>query len=417
MIVYAYRLLLVSSAAYLALQPTNAATYGRSLTFGVTVLLVMIVGLMSIAGRGERVPFPGWSLLAALCAWCAWDAASYFWSANPTYTAGELRREVAYSVVMMVAVYAAARDALAWRTFVGVALLSFALLAALAVGFVTSFGAWDAGRWHVGVGAFSTYVVLVAPLLLTLLAPPPTGFGSGRYVMLLTIVLLALVLATARLADNRMVWIALAVVFATASALAAGRWHVALRRAPLRWLAPLIALLMVLGLLFAQTAREKATAHFPPHTSVAETFAKDPRLQLWERTLEVIGERPLTGYGFGKSILAEELRRELQLPELSHAHNVFMSQWLQTGAMGLAAFVALLAALTVRYVQFLRSSDDALAFLGIIGIALVAGFVTKNLTDDFLLRSNGKEFWILNAALLGFGMRRRNATVPAPPSG
>ena len=58
----------------------------------------MIVGLMSIAGRGERVPSPGWSLLAALCAWCAWDAASYFWSVNPAYTAGELRREVAYGV-------------------------------------------------------------------------------------------------------------------------------------------------------------------------------------------------------------------------------------------------------------------------------------------------------------------------------
>ena len=27
--------------------------------------------------------------------------------------------------------------------------------------------------------------------------------------------------------------------------------------------------------------------------------------------------------------------------------------------------------------------------------------VVKNLTDDFLLRSNGKEFWMLNAALLG----------------
>ena len=249
------------------------------------------------------------------------------------------------------------------------------------------------------------------------MAPAPAGFGGGRYVLFLTLVLLALLLVAARLADNRMVWIALAVVFATASALAAARWHVALRRAPLRWLAPLIALLMVLGLLFAQTAREKATAHFSPETSVAETFAKDPRLLLWERTLEVIGERPWTGYGFGKSILADELRRDLALPELSHAHNVFMSQWLQTGAIGLAAFVALLAALTACYVRFLRSTDDALAFLGVIGIALVAGFVTKNLTDDFLLRSNGKEFWLLNAALLGFGMRRRNAATAAPPSG
>jgi O-antigen ligase len=417
MIVYAYRILLVVSAAYLALQPTNVATYGRSLTFGVTVLFAIIAGLLALGGRGERPPFPGWTLVAALSAWCAWDAASYFWSVSPAYTAGELRREVAFSLLMMAAVYAAARDAFAWRAYVGVALASFALLAALAAGFVTGFGTWDAGRWHAGVGAFSTYVVLVAPLLLTLVAPAPTGFGGGRYVLILTVVLLALVLVAARLADNRMVWIALAVVFATASALAAARWHVALRRNPLRWLAPLIALLMVLGLLFAQTAREKAAAHFPPNTSVAETFAKDPRLQLWERTMEVIGERPWTGYGFGKSILAEELRRDLQLPELSHAHNLFMSQWLQTGAIGLTAFVALLAALAARYLRFLRSRDDALAFLGIVGIALVAGFVTKNLTDDFLFRSNGKEFWIINAALLGYGMRREAAAKPAPASG
>ena len=58
---------------------------------------------------------------------------------------------------------------------------------------------------------------------------------------------------------------------------------------------------------------------------------------------------------------------------------------------------------------------------GIIGIALVVGFLVKNLTDDFLLRSNGKEFWMLNAALLGVGMRRlRSAlrlTRSAPPMG
>ena len=83
-----------------------------------------------------------------------------------------------------------------------------------------------------------------------------------------------------------MVWIALAVVFARCLVLAALRWHAALRRAPLRWSAPLLALLVVLGLLFAQTAREKADEHFPPQTSVAQTFAEDPRLQLWDHTLE-----------------------------------------------------------------------------------------------------------------------------------
>jgi O-antigen ligase len=215
-----------------------------------------------------------------------------------------------------------------------------------------------------------------------------------------------------------MVWIALAVVFAAVSALAAARWHAALRRAPVRWLAPLVALLVVLALLFGQTARDKATAHFPPETTIAETFAQDPRLQLWDRTLTLIRERPWIGFGFGKTILAEELKSESHDPLLSHAHNVFMSQWLQTGAIGLAVFVALLAALVARYARFVRSPDDAVALLGAIGIALVAGFVIKNLTDDFLVRATGKEFWVLNAALLGFGVRLERAcagrAAPAP---
>jgi len=210
------------------------------------------------------------------------------------------------------------------------------------------------------------------------------------------------------------VWVALATAFATASVLAALRWHVALRRAPVRWLAPLIALLVVLALLFGQTVRDKAAAHFPPQTTIAQTFAQDPRLQLWDRTLTLIGERPWIGYGFGKSILAEELKSESRDPLLSHAHNVFMSQWLQTGAIGLAVFVALLAALVARYARFVRSPDDAVALLGVIGITLVAGFVVKNLTDDFLIRATGKEFWVLNAALLGFGVRRERACAGAP---
>jgi hypothetical protein len=93
-------------------------------------------------------------------------------------------------------------------------------------------------------------------------------------------------------------------------------------------------------------------------------------------------------------------------PLLAHAHNVFASQWLQTGAIGLAAFVAFLAALAARYVRFVRSPDMTLAFVGVAGVALLAGFIAKNLTDDFLFRSNAKELWAMSAFLLGYGVRR-----------
>jgi len=35
----------------------------------------------------------------------------------------------------------------------------------------------------------------------------------------------------------------------------------------------------------------------------------------------------------------------------------------------------------------------------------MTGFVVKNLTDDFLFRSNAKEFWAMIAILLGLGTR------------
>jgi O-antigen ligase len=230
-------------------------------------------------------------------------------------------------------------------------------------------------------------------------------------------VLLALLLAAARVTDNRMVWVALAAVWATAATLAAHRWRAALARAPGRWLAPLAVLLVVLGLLFADAAREKAMTHFPRDTTVAQSLEHDPRIALWNRTAARIAERPWTGYGFGSAILREELRGELGNPLLVHAHNLFVNQWLQTGAVGLALFVALLAAVAWRYLRFYRAPSDTLAFLGVLGLALLVGFIVKNLTDDFLTRSNAKEFWALNAAILGWGIRLERAALSArsPP--
>jgi len=122
-----------------------------------------------------------------------------------------------------------------------------------------------------------------------------------------------------------------------------------------------------------------------------------------------IAARPWTGYGFGRRILAGPLSTELGNPLLAHAHNVFASQWMQTGLPGLVAFAAFIAALALSYLRFLRSRDDTLAFVGMLGLALVAGFLAKNQTDDFLFRSNAKEFWAMTALLLGYGMRRERA--------
>jgi len=397
------------TAVYLFLLPTNHGTYLRSIAFGGSLLFVVFTVGWSLRERGRlpeaRIPLPPWSITLTAAAWFAWSAASYFWSVKPQYTAGQLAREVAENVLLIIAFFIASCDIVTLRRYAATALASFVIMATLAIGYALSPGGWDPAQKHNGVGPYSTYVVLAAPLLLTLIAPTPVGLRRRGLALALGAVLLALLVASARLTDNRMVWIALAAVFATAAIASAARWPQTFMRSPWRWLAPVAALLLILGFAFADAARERATSVYPPNTSVEATIKADPRIRLWQQLSERIGDRAWQGYGFGRRIQAEEIASEMADLQLTHAHNLFASQWLQTGAVGLALFVAMLGAIAATFVRYVRARDDVLAFVGVVGLALMTGFVVKNLTDDFLFRSNAKEFWAMIAILLGLGTR------------
>ena len=399
------RWLLGFAAAYLFLLPTNAVRLAHSIAFAGAGLLAVIVYALASRNHVTRIPLAGPWILVPLFAWVAWSCLSLAWSVDPAYSQRQLAREVMDSLLAMLVFYVAARDARSGRLLIGAALASFACFALLALGMTLIDGTWDAGRWHHGVGPWSTWVVLIAPFTFALIAPPPAGFGGGVRLIALGLALLALLIVTARMTDNRVVWIALATVFATAPLAAALRWPQTFTRTPVRWIAPIAVLLFVLALAFADVLEERAEG-VTPDGGVAISIERDPRLALWEHVMSRIAERPLTGYGFGRRILAEPLARELGDPLLAHAHNVFASQWLQTGAIGMLAFTAFLAALLLRYLRFVRSRDDTLAFVGVAGVALIAGFVVKDMTDDFLFRSNAKELWALTAMLLGYGVRR-----------
>jgi O-antigen ligase len=401
------RWLLAFAAAYLFLLPTNAATFAVSVAFAGATVCAVLVFILAWRDPATRIPLAGAGILVPLALWSAWSFASLAWSADPPYSRGQLSREVMDSLLAMFVFYVAARDARSLRVLIGAALASFACFALLAIGMQAVAGSWDAGRAHHGVGAWATWAVLIAPFLFALIVPPPAGFGGGARPLAAGFVLLGLMIVTARMTQSRAVWLALATVFATASLIAALRWPQTFVRTPLRWIAPLAVLLIVLGLAFADALEERADMAM--HGDVATSLERDPRLVLWEHVVERIAARPLTGYGFGRRILAGPLTAETGNPLLAHAHNVFASQWLQTGLVGMLAFIAILTALAYRYARFVRSRDDTLAFVGVIGLAVLAGFIAKDLTDDFLFRSNAKELWAMTACLLGYGVRRERA--------
>src|SRR5438270_4013136 len=314
------RTLLISAAAYLALLPSNAWTFARSLAFTIAASFAFAALVGSWIGKNEATPSPGKPILIAFGCWALWAIASLAWSIHPLYTAGELRREIAWGALTALTFYMAARNEQAWRVLVGTSLLAFGVYAASVLVMAAMPGGWNADRWHSGIGPYATHLVLIAPLLLTLLSPAPTGFRGGWRSAACACLLLALVLGTARLTENRSVWLALAASFAASSILAALRWRHNLKAGLLRWMAPLLALMLVLGGLFIDAARDRAQTDFPPRTSVAQTLSDDPRFSLWDHTVQRIRERPLAGYGFGRAILADELRQETGNPLLWHAH-------------------------------------------------------------------------------------------------
>jgi O-antigen ligase len=397
------RTALGACALYLALLPTNDATFIRSVALGIAGTFALAQAAVEWRG-GERLPSPGGWLLGALLLWSGWVMSSWLWSIRPPYTLDQLEREALQTGLAIFACYVAARDDRSLRVLAGAAIGAFAFFAGLAVGMALTPGGWQPAPWHYDFGIWSTYVVLVAPMLLMLLIPAPFGFGNGLRSLVVAALLVALLVATLLMTQNRVAWPALGLSIGIAAALMRVRFGDTPRRVMLRWFLPVAAVLVVVIIAFVDASRDRADRLYPG-MSVLYSFEIDPRLELWRIALDRIAERPLLGYGFGRRIIGDELVATTGNVLMNHPHNLFLSICLQTGVIGLALFCALLAALLARYLSFVRATDRRLAIAGVLGLAILSGFVLKNLTDDFFYRSNAKEFFVLNAILIGYGSR------------
>ncbi|RQR64900.1 O-antigen ligase family protein [Burkholderia sp. Bp9126] len=148
-------------------------------------------------------------------------------------------------------------------------------------------------------------------------------------------------------------------------------------------------------------------------TGLGDTLSSDTRTKLWKFYVDQGSQHEWTGIGFGKplpgmvyrSVIPRDLL-ELEPQALTHAHNLFLNTWLQTGWIGLLLHVWLLLALAIAFWR-LRHSNSWIAAGG---VALVAGMITKNLVDDFMWRTTTLAFWSFAGLVLGYG--ERHAGVP-----
>jgi len=404
----AERAVLVATTIFLLVAPFAASG-------GLRATCLIVAALALIATRPWREftsggPLP-WPLFAAFASWSVLALASLAWSVDPLHTREELRAETLYSILAFGVFFLAATGPDRWRPW-WIALMAGTLLtfAASALQQVTGIAFWRHSP-DGGIGPFSTHLVIVAPLLVAIVCPAP--WGSRRSVPALAAAIAMLVGAAwltsnAWTPPNRIVWPSLLAVFAVA--ILAGRRAAGFRAEELPGLKRTIALgaiLIVLAFLAAIAAKNER--FYPNDPSGLASVERDLRPHLWSVAWNEWKAAPWLGHGFGREIRASaflpETPRIQGHPPVRHGHNMLLNIALQLGVVGVGLFVTVLVLLAREYARFL--AEPAIAPLGVIGLALLAGFLAKNFTDDFLHRHNAQVFWALNGMLLGLAQRAR----------
>lgn len=396
----AARVYAVASGIFLLVAPATATPGWR-----VAALIVAALALLASIARREAPVVPlAWprAFVACYAAWAALAALSLLWSASVDYSMSEWRREILYGALAFGVFYAGTADTQRWRQACAI-LIGGAVLIAVAEGARSALG-WGTRSFHGGPGRFTTHLVIVVPFVICLLNEAPLGFGRRPA---LAAGILGVLFLAALAAGNRIVWIAFLAAFVVLALFARPPRPRSMRRTALA--TGLAAAILVF---FALSIEHKAR-EFYPELGSSESIARDLRPRFWALAAEAAAERPLLGHGYGHEILADRYRAAMGARDAefaTHGHNMFLDAAVSLGFTGLAILVAMLATLALAYGRMLARPPTRL--LGAIGLAVLAAFVTKNLTDDFFVRQNALVFWAVNGMLLGLAHRMAAARAP-----
>jgi len=213
---------------------------------------------------------------------------------------------------------------------------------------------------------------------------------------------------------NRVFWLAAAAQIIVFSLFSMRHWQSRHRGAYVVGGIAVVAGFALTQVLFASQSRIALSA---PGTEIVDFLVDDPRGDLWRFAAGRIAEHPWVGAGIGKWALRDVFDAHFHDVLRLHAHNVFLNRALEMGLPGVAVFAALLGSVVVLFWRLAASDDARTAALGAAGLALVAGVVVKNLTDDFFVRQNALLFWSLTGAALGAAsVREAPGAAGRPPS-
>lgn len=382
---------------------------GQSILLGLCSLGLVI----ALARRRLRVVLPR-PLGATLGGWVAVAGLSCLWSVSPASSLSLFATNVVLPALCFLLAIGLApsrryRQAFAVALLVGVAWAGSAAMWALLAGrgdILSSGRAADLHahyvmRWYAQPGLGSTLPLLALPMIYWFFVERllPAGVLGAAAVWSM--------LAGAA-TYNRMFWPTL---LCAAIAIFALHGSARFRLLPnWRGAAYLIAAVCatVLLVLAATAVRIAGTIDGPSLSAAAVMLFEDARVDIWQTWIAAGAGHPVLGSGFGK-----EAARELYAAQLdaataqgvsrfvgAHPHNLLLSTWVQTGLIGLTAFLALMWAVARNALDTFRRGG-LFAHLGAALMALLVVLLVKNFTDDFYDRTMPVAFWSYAGMLVG----------------
>lgn len=382
------------------------------------------IGTIAAACSSERPAPLHWPLLWPIAAWSAWALASVAWSPYPGDSMHAWLDEALYPLVSFFAFWLMGTRTTKPERIV---LINWVACVLLAAGSLYYWGRLQPPtnpadvllHYYNRVGHTSTLVIFSMTLF--------TGLMLNRrwWPIGLSGLVLALVIGLATL--NRFFWPAAAVTLVIAC--------YPLYRKHLLFAGVSVAVICVAAVGTLELSARLRYGHAMPKPAarelklgtdqvyvpevlagIGDVMSSDTRPKLWAFYGKEGEAHTWTGIGFGKPLPGRVFQSEIppsllekEPQALTHAHNLFLNTWLETGIVGVVLEAALLLALIWRFWRL----RHVVPWLSAAGMALVGGMIAKNFTDDFMWQTTALAFWCFSGLLLGRGERLAGRVAPA----
>lgn len=370
-------------ALYLLILPVSGTTAFRNVFFFV---LIIITGWLAIR-RSIKLEMPiiwPWIIYAAIA------LISLTYAINVDYSLGEIKTEILYGFLAMVLGATWINNRNAFLGLIGILIIGNVILIIADVYFAyTSKNVWpvlQAAPFKIGVGKFSTYLLIVIPFIAAYIIQPQAKRYFSWGIVLLVLNIAALYFTTTRIAFICL----MGQVFVVAGLLVTSKEKQKFGKKFYVILALLLAIIIDLII-----------KRGPNEITLIQMIERDSRWDLWVTALNDIRQRPFTGGGYGIHAF------KLFHPEFAktngmlwHAHNTILNIGVQIGIPGILAFLALIGSVLYKLFSYIRSTDRFVGYFALAGIAAWVGFILKVQTDDFFTRDLALLFWLLSGALL-----------------